>query len=229
MKFFITLCLFFLSFTLAYSQMGYQRDPWGGSKYTGPGAPPHWSPEAQYRYKRMQQDLERNQIRNDRLRKKSYRRPKPEQPIYRPPALKPSPDWARYPAKRWNPGYRHWKSGMKIYHPYRPGYRPGYGRTTGISIGIGAGGWFIYSGSWYWHDRRIRGYTYYTRRIQKTKYIYVDNQQHNTYNTTTTVNNRPAPAPARQSKLLCSDAPTYSRSKEGVLTITFDKPPTKCD
>jgi hypothetical protein len=47
----IAIVLVFTALTFhASAQMGYRRDPWGGNKWTGPGAPPHWSPEGQYRY-----------------------------------------------------------------------------------------------------------------------------------------------------------------------------------
>lgn len=58
----------------ALAQMGYRRDPWGGNKWTGPGAPPHWSPEGQHRYNNP-----------------SYKRPKPTPPIHHPKSPKYRP------------------------------------------------------------------------------------------------------------------------------------------
>ncbi|MGB3209509.1 MAG: hypothetical protein WBB19_02275 [Desulforhopalus sp.] len=41
-----TLALLFLTMFAASSlHAGYKRDPWGSKTWTGPGRPPHWSPE----------------------------------------------------------------------------------------------------------------------------------------------------------------------------------------
>lgn len=55
----------------AFAEMGYRSDPWGGNKWTGPGAPPHWSPEGQHQYNNP-----------------SYQRPKPKPPIHHPKSPK---------------------------------------------------------------------------------------------------------------------------------------------
>jgi len=65
----------------AFAQMGYRRDPWGGSTWTGPGAPPHWSPEGQHRYNSMKQ---KEGIYPQVRKGYGYHHVKPKHPIHYP-------------------------------------------------------------------------------------------------------------------------------------------------
>lgn len=51
----VTLLITLIGITsYSFAQTGYRRDPWGGNTWTGPGAPPHWSPEGQLRFNKLQ-------------------------------------------------------------------------------------------------------------------------------------------------------------------------------
>jgi len=179
-----------------FAQMGYRRDPWGGSGWTGPGAPPHWSPEGQHRYNSMTQYGGHH-----RNRHMGYNRHYPRYPHYRP----------CYPA-----------------YPYCQSYL----RGSSISIYTGPGGWYISSmDTWGWHDRRRRGFVYYSQPIYGSSYQIIEegvSYRRNESQRTREWSTGKRYGPKRPEEYRCSRPPRIKRNLDGSSYLYFEKLPIEC-